>query len=66
MEKNLEGIHQLDLVASIGVTMMIPLSFFPLIKENYIQIFMEKVLWTLFIIWVLAFWETVLKSLIIF
>ena len=66
MEKNLEGIHQFDLVASIGVTMMIPLSFFPLIKENYIQIFMEKVLWTFFIIWVLAFWETVLKSLIIF
>ena len=66
MEKNLEGIHQLDLVASIGVTMMIPLSFFPLIKEKFIQTFTEKVRWILFIIWVRAFRETVLKSLITF
>ena len=44
MEKNLEGIHQLDLVTSIEVTMMIPLLFFPLIKEKYIQILEEKML----------------------
>ena len=43
MEKNLEGIHQLDLVTLIEVTLMIPLLFFPLIKEKYIQISKEKV-----------------------